>query len=240
MTIGDNEQVIGDRHVDPDEAEDADATASESSTDGAAADDIIVLGWWQRPLNILTLLVTTALVAGMVGWLIHDTVSESDASDVDVGFLWDMRVHHEQAVQMGFIYLERPGADQRLRDIAAEIVMGQSLEIGRMVQILREFDEEEARDLEEPTMGWMGMVSEANAQPGMATEAQIEELVQAEGAEADELFVELMTTHHRGGIDMATFAAENGDDDQIVQMAASMAGAQQSEIVQMERILASG
>lgn len=248
VTIDDDEQAIGDPGHDPSGAGEAGETGHAAVRDDASAeeaggvpsdrgDHIVVLGWWQRPMNLVTLLVTTALVAGMIGWLVHDTVSETDASDVDVGFLWDMRIHHEQAVQMGFIYLDLPDADPRLRDIAAEIVMGQSLEIGRMVQLLRGFGEEEARDLEEPTMGWMGMSSAPGSQPGMATDQEIDELMRAEGSEADELFVDLMSTHHWGGIDMAQFAAEHGDDDQVVRMAEAMAGAQESEIVQMRRIL---
>ena len=42
----------------------------------------------------------------------------------------------------------------------------------------------------------------------MATEEQLDELARATGADADDLFVELMTAHHQGGIDMAEEAAE--------------------------------
>ena len=34
-----------------------------------------------------------------------------DPNATDVGFLQDMRVHHEQAVQMSQIYLDRPETD---------------------------------------------------------------------------------------------------------------------------------
>ena len=63
-----------------------------------------MLPWWQHPLNILTLVVTAAVLAAMIGWMIGDSNSELDHSEVDTGFLQDMREHHEQAVYMSFVY----------------------------------------------------------------------------------------------------------------------------------------
>ena len=54
-------------------------------------DDVIVLPWWQHPLNILTIVITAALLAGMVGWMIGDSNSELAHNEVDTGFLQDMR-----------------------------------------------------------------------------------------------------------------------------------------------------
>ena len=57
---------------------------------------------------------------------------------VDVGFLQDMRFHHDQAVGMAFILLQKPteGANLNLRTIAQEILLDQQLESGMMVDIL--------------------------------------------------------------------------------------------------------
>ncbi len=210
-----------------------------AGTDDAvtATDDVLVLPWWQHPLNILTMLLATALIAGMVGWLVHEAVAGDDGGDVDVGFLQDMRFHHEQAVTMGFLYLDDPGTDTGLRTVARSIVMGQSIEIGRMIQLLRDFDAPEARDVDEPTMRWMGHEGSPDTMPGMATEAQLDELTAADGRQADELFVELMTAHHRGGIEMAEYAAEHAESGEVREAAASMATGQQEEIGEMERLL---
>ena len=54
--------------------------------------------------------------------------------------------------------------------------------------------------------GW-GSRSTTPEMPGMATEEQLDELADATGADADDLFVELMVAHHQGGIDMAEEAA---------------------------------
>src|SRR5262245_17777789 len=78
-------------------------------------DDVIVLPWWQHPLNIITIVVTAALLAGMIGWMIGDSNSELAHNEVDTGFLQDMREHHEQAVYMSFVYYSLPDVDPGLR-----------------------------------------------------------------------------------------------------------------------------
>ncbi len=164
-----------------------------------ADEDVLVLPWWQHPVNILTGLVATALIAGMIGWLVHDTVSEPGAGDIDVGFLQDMRVHHEQAVDMSFIYLQLPDTSAGLRTDASGIVRGQSQEIGRMIQLLRDADAPEAAFLEGPAMVWMGdeMSTSYDEMPGMASKGELDRLRTASGNQADELFVRLMTEHTR-------------------------------------------
>ncbi len=199
-------------------------------------DDVLVLPWWQHPVNILTGLVATALIAGMIGWLVHDTVSEPGAGDVEVGFLQDMRVHHEQAFEIAMTYLDRPDTDRGLRVVARTIVFGQSIEIGRMIELLRSFDAPEAGE-DDTAMEWMGMAMSIDTMPGLATETQLDELASASGNTADRLFVELMTAHHEAGIDMAEFAAENASDDDVQAFADSMAEGQRDDIVEMEVVL---
>ncbi|MBA3984194.1 MAG: DUF305 domain-containing protein [Acidimicrobiia bacterium] len=199
-------------------------------------DDVLVLPWWQHPVNILTGLVATALFAGMIGWLVHDTVSEPGAGDVEVGFLQDMRVHHEQAFEIAMTYLDRPDTDRGLRVVARTIVFGQSIEIGRMIELLRSFDAPEAGE-DYTAMEWIGMAMSIDTMPGLATETQLDELASASGNTADRLFVELMTAHHEAGIDMAEFAAENASDDDVRAFADSMAKGQRDDIVEMEVVL---
>jgi uncharacterized protein (DUF305 family) len=201
-----------------------------------ASDGVVVLPWWQHPVNILTMLVTVAILAGMVGWMVGDTGADIEHNDVDTGFLQDMREHHEQAVLMSFVYRTRPDAHPGLRTIARSIVVGQSLEVGRMIQLLRSFGESEIRD-DDVSMLWMGMSATPGQMPGMATEDELDELAAATGGEADELFVSLMTEHHLGGIEMAEFAAENAESSEVIAMASSMAQGQRGEIAEMEGVL---
>lgn len=201
-------------------------------------DDVIVLPWWQHPINILTIAVTAAILAGLIGWMIGDSNSGLEHSEVDTGFLQDMREHHEQAWYMGFLYRALPDIDPGLSTIAGSIIVGQSQDVGRMVQMLRMFGEPEANE-GDTSMGWMGMPTERGNMPGMATDEQLEHLQTLSGAEADAYFVELMTNHHTGGVHMAEYAAEHAESDEVREMAASMAKSQQEEIAEMDRELAS-
>ena len=199
-------------------------------------DDVIVLPWWQHPLNILTIAITAALLAGMVGWMIGDSNSELAHNEVDTGFLQDMREHHEQAVYMSFIYNSLPDTDSGLRTVATSIIMGQNQDIGRMVQMLRMFGEPEANE-GETSMAWMGMPVERGQMPGMASEADLDKLATLSGREADEFFVQLMKAHHEGGIHMAEYASGNAKNAEVRAMAAAITTSQQEEIAEMQREL---
>lgn len=195
------------------------------------------LPWWRSRLNLAALAVTIALVAGMIGFMTGQETAGPDAGEVDIGFLQDMRGHHEQAVQMGFIFLTIDDTHPGLRAIARSIIFGQGIEIGRMVQLLRSMGAAEVNE-SGAAMTWMGMSSAVDDMPGMATRDQLIELGNARGAAADALFVELMTAHHLGGADMAEFAATRAVHPEVRAMAASMAMAQRGEIAEMEGLLA--
>jgi uncharacterized protein (DUF305 family) len=201
------------------------------------ADDVVVLPWWQRPINIVIVLVAAALIAGMVGWLIADSSNDTPSSEVDVGFLQDMRVHHEQAIETSFRFLDRPDTDPRLRTVAKSIIFDQGIEIGVMLQLLADMDAPTVSE-DGTAMAWMGHAGDPSTMPGMATAEQLDELAAATGADADELFVELMIAHHQGGIDMATEAGARADNDDVRRFASSWATNQQSEIVELEGLLA--
>jgi uncharacterized protein (DUF305 family) len=210
-------------------------------TDAAAPnepddDDVVVLGWYQRPVNIVALVIAMALIGGMIGWLIADSRSDDHGSDVDIGFLQDMRTHHEQAVEMAFTYLGLADTNPGLRTVAGSIIVGQEIEVGRMIQMLRDMGAPEAAETDQ-AMGWMGHSMPASQMPGMATEAQLKQLAASSGPAADQLFVELMTAHHKGGIEMANDAATRASLEKVRSMAASMASAQQSDIVEMQQQL---
>jgi uncharacterized protein (DUF305 family) len=198
-------------------------------------DDVIVLPWWQRPINIVIVVVAAALIAGMIGWLIGDTDNDVASSDVDVGFLQDMSEHHRQAVDMSFTFLRRPDTDPRLRTVAESIIFGQSVEIGVMLQVLNEMGAPAVSE-DGTAMAWMGHAVDPSEMPGMASDAELEELAAATGSDADELFTELMTAHHQGGIDMANQAADEAENDAVRDFAAATARNQQSEIVELESL----
>jgi uncharacterized protein (DUF305 family) len=198
-------------------------------------DDVVVLSWWQHPANVIALIIATALIAGMIGWLVVDAGTDDGGSAVDVGFLQDMRVHHEQAVEMAFTYLSLPDTDPGLQTVARSILFGQSIDIGRMIQLLRGMGAPEAAETDE-AMGWMGMPTTHEQMPGMATQDQLDQLANASGSDADQLFVDLMVAHHEGGVHMAEVAADTGDNAEVEAMAEAVITGQQGEIAELRQL----
>jgi uncharacterized protein (DUF305 family) len=192
------------------------------------------LPWWQA--------LVIALAVGVLGMAVGKLISRPDhpgPDSVDVGFLQDMRLHHDQAVSMSFIYIAKPtdGTDVNLRTIAREIIRGQQLENGLMVQILRDWRQVEQNETE-TTMGWMGMAIAADEMPGLASAADMDKLTAATGNEASRLFATLMIAHHEGGIHMAEYAQTHASTKDVRQLAAAMIGAQRSDLVELRQLLA--
>ena len=171
------------------------------------------------------------LIAAVIGYTVGRGRPPGRDS-VDVGFLYDMITHHEQAQYMANLELVN-GTEEAVQVFAREILRFQSFEIGLMQAYLEEwgYAREDAPDR---AMGWMGHPVARDAMPGMATEAQLGRLLQARGRDADALFVELMKTHHRGGIEMAAFASTRASDERVRALAARVAKNQRLEIGELE------
>ncbi|HYF47053.1 MAG TPA: DUF305 domain-containing protein [Acidimicrobiales bacterium] len=155
---------------------------------------------------------------------------EPRPNDVDIGFADDMRTHHLQGVAMALAYLE-DGADPTFRQMANEIVLVQAGENRLLNQYLQDW---EATDLDVDTaMAWMDAPVPQDAQPGMATDAELDRLDRATGEELDDLFSALMIEHHRGGVHMAEHAAAHGAEGDLTDLARAMAETQRSEVAEM-------
>ncbi len=102
-----------------------------------------------------------------------------------------------------------------------------------MIQLLRDMDAPTESE-EGQAMAWMGMPGPASAMPGMATDDQVGALGESEGAEADELFVELMVAHHQGGIEMMDAALDGADNPDVRRYAEAWRRGQADEIVELE------
>ena len=148
-----------------------------------------------------------------------------------------MRIHHEQAVTMSMVYLEASadGGDKIMRLIAREIIINQGVENGRMVQLLRVFDRPEAGSGNQ-VMGWMGTPVELDDMPGYASETELQTLRRSTGADADKVFAELMIAHHEGGLHMAEYVRDNGRNDEVRALAASMIKGQSGEIAELREL----
>lgn len=182
---------------------------------------------WSTPA-VVGLVVAVAVVAVLGGVVLERRTGSPSADSVDVGFLQDMRSHHDQAVQMASV-AAATAADPQVRDFAREVLIFQQYEIGYMEALLEEWDAFPA-DPDRTAMEWMGMRSTVAGMPGMASEDELERLADASGEEANELFLRLMSDHHRGGLHMAEHAAENAGDARVRDLADRMARTQRAEI----------
>jgi uncharacterized protein (DUF305 family) len=196
--------------------------------------------WWHSPWRLLVLGAAVLFLGLAAGYAFFGgDGGRGSGSNVDVGFLQDMRAHHDQAVTMAFTYLEKPVAEQDrvLRSIAKTIIADQQFENGYMVGLLLDMGADPANETGQ-AMAWMDQPVPLERMPGMATEAQLDELQAATGPEADALFVELMAAHHEGGIHMAEFAAEHAHRADVRGLAERMAVNQRGEIVDLRNALA--
>lgn len=191
----------------------------------------------RRRLVVLGL--ALAFLVGAVGYLVGVRTTDEGVpgNEVDVGFLEDMASHHDQAVQLALIALDR-GSDPIVRDFASEVILFQRYELGR----IRNFQDEQGvappeYSLDRETMAWMGMSTPLVDMPGMATPEEIARLEQAEGIEADLLFLSLMRDHHLGGVHMADYAADHAADPAIREMAAVMARNQRLEVGEYDHLI---
>ncbi|MFI2779811.1 DUF305 domain-containing protein [Streptomyces sp. ALB3] len=155
----------------------------------------------------------------------------------DVGFARDMSVHHQQAVEMAFLVRDRT-EDEDVRRLAYDIVNTQANQRGMMLGWLESWGR--PKSSERPPMEWMGhpvTPSDGSLMPGMATDTELDGLRAADGRDAEVLFLRLMTVHHRAGADMARAAAGAAGTDEIRDLAAGMARAQDSETALMADML---
>ncbi|RBL81374.1 DUF305 domain-containing protein, partial [Streptomyces cavourensis] len=191
----------------------------------------------------VVLLLAVGLVALMVGRPSSASSSARAAQSAaegsaDAGFARDMAIHHQQAVEMSFIVRDRT-EDEDVRRLAYDIINTQANQRGMMLGWLEQWGL--PKSSAEPPMTWMGHTmkptGDGSLMPGMATTAELKELKAAEGKAAEVLFLQLMTVHHRAGVDMARAGAEKADTDVIRNLAKGMVNGQESEIGLMATML---
>ena len=204
-----------------------DDRAAGADAPGPAAGEPAARGrWHDRPAQVVVALVAVTLLGFGLGSYVTARDDHPGAGSVDVTFLQDMRRHHDQGTEMALRTVERDDVDPQVKAVAEEILLGQQLESGLMVQLLRTWGQVEQNDDADPPM------------PGMATDAQLEELRTATGVAADRLFVELMIAHHEGAIDMASVASTDASTDDVRELAAAMVRGQRGEVNELQGIRA--
>lgn len=173
----------------------------------------------------------------------HAHAHAAAPSEVDIGFAQDMILHHQQAVTMSEMVLER--GDPLLRRLADLIRANQLEEIGQLQGLLLAWDQPWLSEGE--PMAWMAASGHAHTEgdhdnaatgmmPGMASQAQVTRLGTLTGDQLTATYLRMMIRHHEGTIVM-TDAARNASTDSVRDLAKRMSFDQLEEIGQMAQAL---
>ncbi|GAB2524659.1 DUF305 domain-containing protein [Nocardiopsis aegyptia] len=178
---------------------------------------------------------------------------EQGHNEADVFYLVNMIEHHRQALEMTDLVAERYERDG-IERIADRISAAQGPEITAMESWLEENVFGPARE-NEAHQNFCGLEGDGthhdesgdvptcqlevdhDDMPGMATEEELDDLAAAEGDAFDQLFVELMTTHHEGAVTMAEEVLEEGKDHTVLRMANDVIAEQNADISRMAEVL---
>jgi len=186
-------------------------------------------------------LVVVALLVG-AGLLIGSRVGTPSDDSAEAGFARDMATHHAQAVEMSFVARDK-SSDHELRTLASDIIVTQSTQRGIFMGWLQQWGLSQASA--RPRMAWMpGHSHMARATDGgvlmhgMASDAERRRLSDANGVDAEILFLQLMIRHHEGGIVMARAVMALSDRRELLQLAKSIDDGQRAEITEMRNMLA--
>lgn len=200
-----------------------------NSTDIRRPDELLI-GFLKAVSAVAVAIVATVVFAAGARWAAAGDTPSDAFGGVDIGFLQDMTDHHNQAIVIARSYL-RNNPNGGAATYANEVLLFQVRELDTMIRWLAEIDLGSG-PAERTAMTWMGMAATVSAMPGMQTPQRLDELAEASGANADELFFEMMGEHHLGGAHMAEFAATQARHSDVRAFATTMARNQRIEVVE--------
>ena len=197
--------------------------------------------WW---VVVSVLALALLVLAAFAGYRVGASGQAPADDSADAGFSRDMQTHHNQAVELSLIVRDRT-ADANIRSLAYDIATSQAQQSGQMYGWLASWGL--AQTSSTPSMAWMQQTHHLASSDkgmgtglgmGMANAAQVLALRHASGREAEREFLTLMIAHHRGGVTMAQAALELAGRPEVRLLAQAIHTSQQSEIRQLERLLA--
>ena len=175
--------------------------------------------------------------------------SAAPHNDADVSFAQNMIPHHQQAIEMSDMILDKQGVDPAVVSLAGEIKNAQGPEIELMQRWLQDWGasatpapggaDMPGHDMPGHQMPGAGMgdMPMGGGGHGMMSQADMTALQNAQGAEAGRLFLTQMIAHHRGAIVMAQQEIDGGQFSGAVEMARNIVSSQQAEIDTMQKLL---
>ena len=166
--------------------------------------------------------------AGQSSATISSARAEAGHNDADVTFARGMIPHHESALSMAQLALDK-AADPRVKHLAAGIKAAQTPEIKTMTDWLAHWGAAVATS---PTRDGMGGMDH-DGTGGMDTGA----IAGMSGAEFDRMFLTMMIEHHHSAVQMAEHEAADGQNTDAIALAESIRDSQTAEIAKMQQLL---
>lgn len=157
-------------------------------------------------------------------------------NDQDVMFAQQMIVHHKSAVDMAEMATTR-ASSQQVKNLAADIKAAQGPEIDTMTSWLKAWGEPVTAT--DSSMSGMdsSTTGSSTSMPGMMSKEQMSGLDAATGSAFDAMFLQLMTIHHQGTVEMATTEQAKGSNPQAIALAGEIESSQTAEVDQMKQML---
>lgn len=168
------------------------------------------------PTSPSPLVVTTPETASAVNGTNSQAPASQSAAQYEQRFMMNMIDHHQMAIEMAEVCLQRAVHDD-LRQLCENIITAQSREVQRMQQWLR---------------SWYGV----NYTPQMPSGSQkdMERLAALSGSEFEIAFMEMMIEHHEAAVREAEQCTRRAEHRQLIQLCRDIIAAQSAEIAQME------
>lgn len=164
----------------------------------------------------------------------------AEHNDADIMFAQMMIPHHQQAVEMSEMLLAKEGIPAQVVEFAQGVIDAQGPEIDRMNTMLEAWGQQPVTDSGGMgTMDEMGGMDhgEMGGMSGMMSQEDMTALEEAQGTEAALLYLEQMTAHHEGAVDMARDEVADGQNPHAITLAEQIINDQEAEIAQMQQML---
>ncbi|MDN4643410.1 DUF305 domain-containing protein [Arthrobacter sp. PsM3] len=149
----------------------------------------------------------------------------AEHSAADTMFVQGMIPHHEQAVEMSEMMLQKKDIPASVTDLATRIKGEQAPEIDKMTGWLKNWNEP-------ATMG------AGHTMDGMMGDDDMKQLQSAQGTEAAKLFLTQMVAHHQGAVMMAKTEVSQGKNADAIKLSNDIVTSQEAEIKEMQDLLA--
>lgn len=183
--------------------------------------------------NTILAAVITLGVALTLGACSTDDDASSTHNSQDVDFSRAMIPHHGQAVEMARLADTR-AQTPRVKELADQIEAAQQPEIDKMNGWLESWGEGTV-DPSDPADEHAG---HGTSMPGMMSADEMSKLSSTTGTAFDRTFLQMMVEHHNGAIEMAKDESAKGKDAEVRSLAKTIASSQQTEITEMEQLIA--